>query len=88
MSALGKRATQPKKRGERERIRKKMKINTRATRYTTTQTPPHVKNTHNASKTHHHPAEINQQAIQAGYHSKKHKRRGENIRSKLTPHMK
>jgi len=64
MSASGKRATQPKKRRERERKRKKMEINTRPTRYTTTQTPPHVKNTHNASKTHHHPAETNQQAIQ------------------------
>ena len=62
MSSLGKRATEPKKREERERKRKKMERNTRVTIYTTTQTPPHVENMHNASKTHHHPAKINQQS--------------------------
>ena len=64
MSSLRKRATKPKKREQRERKRKKMERNTRVTIYTTTQTPPHVENMHNATKTHYHPAKINQQSTQ------------------------
>ena len=46
-----------------------------------------MKNTHNASKTHHHPAEINQQAIQGRIPlSKTQEERGEYKKQTNTPH--
>jgi len=47
-----------RKRKEKEKDGK----NTRVTIYATTQTPPHMESMHNASKTHHHLAKINQQS--------------------------